>query len=681
MQESFIGAIGFAAASAVFLALTIIFLARRPRLPGAAACALAALLSAVWGGVWALAVLQPTGPAWPAFAADWVRALAWLAATIVVIRAVARAEVSAVQRSRLLLTIVLLAILPVGYWAFDPDLPDDVVAWVSVGYAATLLAVIGAEQLFRNARSWNDAQAIYFSVAVAGQLLYDLMLFVLALAGAPLDASLLAARGYVAFLFSAPLVYLVWRRADPVMPGRLPRRFTVFTFGTTALALYVVVVIAGYRYVHQLGGSWSTVAAIVVAAAAVAGLAFLLASPSLRSRLRVGLTKTFFQYKYDYRQEWLRFIATLSESGFADVPATSVRAIAQIVGSPGGVLFVEDVDSGDYVPAGAWRAEVPAVNRVAADSGLVRFLSEREWVVDLGELKRSPGRYADLDPGDWLREGDGWWLIVPLFLGRRLLGFVILARPRVAPSLNFEDHDLLKTVGRHVGMHINQAEADRRLAESRQFGAYDRLTAFLMHDLNNLIAQQSLVVKNAERFRDNPKFVDDAIDTIANSVRRMKRLMEQLSRGSKTPKRERVELPALLEQVVQTCANREPVPELRIDAGSAFVEADSDRLASVFEHLIRNAQDATEAGGSIVVEVTPGEAAVEVSITDSGVGMTPEFVRERLFRPFESTKGSGSMGIGAYQAREYLRSIGGQLEVSSTPGQGTRFDTRLPASG
>ena len=100
-------------------------------------------------------------------------------------------------------------------------------------------------------------------------------------------------------------------------------------------------------------------------------------------------------------------------------------------------------------------------------------------------------------------------------------------RPRVVPKLNFEDHDLLRTVGRHVAMHINQAESDKRLAESGQFGAYNRLTAFLMHDLNNLIAQQLLVVENADRHRHNPKFVDDAIETIAHSVARMKRLMEQ----------------------------------------------------------------------------------------------------------------------------------------------------------
>ena len=96
--------------------------------------------------------------------------------------------------------------------------------------------------------------------------------------------------------------------------------------------------------------------------------------------------------------------------------------------------------------------------------------------------------------------------------------------------MNFEDQDLPKTIGRQVATHMDQAETDRRLAEAKQFGAYSRLAAFLMDDLNNLLAQQSLVVENAEKYRHNPDFVGDAISTISHSVDRMRRLMEQLSR-------------------------------------------------------------------------------------------------------------------------------------------------------
>ena len=444
------------------------------------------------------------------------------------------------------------------------------------------------------------------------------------------------------------------------------------------IAVYVVLVAIGHHYVQTYGGSWSQVGGIVLIIAAIMAAAIVLASARIRARVRVILTKTFLQYKYDYRKEWLRFISTLSKSGLEDVGAAAVRAVAQIVNSPGGVVWIQERGSDDYVPAGSWRRSIHHSAPLGAESGLVRFLQDRQWIVDLEEMKRHPDRYENLKLESWLKNGSKWWLVVPLFLGERLYGFIVLQEPRVIPNLNFEDHDLLRTVGRHVAMHINQAESDKRLAESRQFGAYDRLTAFLMHDLNNLIAQQSLLVKNAEKFRNNPKFVDDTFDTITHSVARMNRLMEQLTSASKEPKVSQTDLRDALKKAVDRCQSRRPVPSLDMRPDLIMLAADPERLTSVFEHIIRNAQDATDEDGRIQVEATVDGNTALVSIQDNGQGMSAEFIRERLFRPFDSTKGSQSMGIGAYQARDYVRTLGGQITVSSELGAGTEFSIRLP---
>ncbi len=436
----------------------------------------------------------------------------------------------------------------------------------------------------------------------------------------------------------------------------------------------------GLHYVQTYGGSWSAVGGIVLIAAAAIAAVVVLASASTRARVRVFLMKTFLQYKYDYRKEWLRFIATLSKSGLKDVGESAVRAVAQIVKSPGGVVWIQEQDSKAYFPAGSWRCDIPNAAPIAAESGLVQFLQDRQWVIDLEEMKRYPDRYENLQLDSLRQSGRDWWLVVPLFLGKRLYGFIVLLKPRVVPSLNFEDHDLLRTVGSHVGMHINQAESDKRLAESRQFGAYNRLTAFLMHDLNNLIAQQSLVVKNAEKFRENPDFVDDAIETIAHSVSRMKRLMEQLNSGSKASMMRQTDLRDALKRAVDRCRSRRPAPDTEIEGEPIMLAADPERLVTVFEHILKNAQDATGQDGQIAVRVTVGSDNAVVSIKDSGQGMSSEFIRERLFRPFDSTKGSQSMGIGAYQARDYVRMLDGQIEVSSETGVGTEFSIRLPIS-
>jgi len=458
----------------------------------------------------------------------------------------------------------------------------------------------------------------------------------------------------------------------------MPRQIVFYSFAAIAAGIFVTLLLLGDYYIRMYAGTWGGAMRIILVVGAFMALAVLSVSATVRARVRVFLTKSFFQYKYDYRKEWLRFIGTLSSSELDNVANTAVRAVAQIVSSPGGVVWVKEENEDVYSPVGAWGNALPDVASIAASASLVRFLKKRQWVIDLHEMSKDPARYdgLELDPA-FAMEKD-WWLIVPMFLGERLLGFIMLQRPRIVRTLNFEDHDLLKTVGRHAATHIDQAESDKRLAESRQFGAYNRLTAFLMHDLNNLIAQQSLVVKNAEKYRHNPKFVDDAIDTIANSVVRMRRLMEQLSNSSARTDRRKVDLRKVVAKAKERASLKRPKPVVRCSDSDIVVEADPERLATIIEHLIRNAQDATDDDGKIVVEIESTASKTVVQIHDTGCGMTADFIRERLFRPFDSTKGSESMGIGAYQAREYVRQIGGQLVVTSEVGRGTTFSIELP---
>jgi signal transduction histidine kinase len=138
-----------------------------------------------------------------------------------------------------------------------------------------------------------------------------------------------------------------------------------------------------------------------------------------------------------------------------------------------------------------------------------------------------------------------------------------------------------------------------------------------------------------------------------------------------------VQLDELVRDAASRCADRVPAPTVNIQ-DPARVSADPERLTAIIEHLIRNAQDASAADGQIALEVRADRRNALFTVTDTGSGMTAEFVRERLFRPFDSTKGSKGMGIGAYQVREYVRMLGGQVEVQSSPGTGTRFSITLP---
>ena len=154
--------------------------------------------------------------------------------------------------------------------------------------------------------------------------------------------------------------------------------------------------------------------------------------------------------------------------------------------------------------------------------------------------------------------------------------------------------------------------------------------------------------------------------------------MEQLTSGLSVSERRRISLDQCLHDAISRTEPRLPKPRLASASGQTQVVADRERLTTVLEHLIRNAQDATPEHGEVSVDVAPSGDTIQIRINDTGCGMDKAFIRSRLFRPFDSTKGSQSMGIGAYQAREYVRELGGYLAVASEPGQGTTFTVVLP---
>ena len=286
--------------------------------------------------------------------------------------------------------------------------------------------------------------------------------------------------------------------------------------------------LGGYALLFY-GGTWGGLATTIFVVGAGLVLVILLFSSTLRARFKVFLSKHFFHNKYDYREEWLRLIAALSDFEDRSTRQVVIKALAQIVGSPSGLLWVLADKEQAYRLAATYHAPDAAPD-IPLDDPLIAFMKEQEWLIDLQEYALEPKHYGDLALPDWLADFAEAWLIVPLVTRHELVGLIMLTEAPGPPKLNYEDRDLLKTAGNHIAVHLAQEKSDNLLAEAQQFEAYNRLTAFLMHDLNNLIAQQSLIVENAEKHKRNPDFVDDAIETIAGSVERMKRVMRQLKR-------------------------------------------------------------------------------------------------------------------------------------------------------
>ena len=410
-----------------------------------------------------------------------------------------------------------------------------------------------------------------------------------------------------------------------------------------------------------------------------APIAILLFSENLSARLRVFVSKHFLPFRFDYREEWLRLIDTLSApEQLLPLPERSIKAVAQIVSAPAGVLWLRSSEDSPYQCAANWNTRIWPAAEVSRNHPALVFMCERQWILDTAELLRDPELYDGLKRPEWLEELPDALLVVPLVSNEALLGFIVLLQSSSAFRLTFEEIDLLRTSGRQVAAHLAQYQADQQLAEVQQFEAFNRLTAFVMHDLKNLIAQQSLMVKNADRHKANPAFFEDAIATIENSVARMNKMLGQLQSGDAAGPTERVSLRDALREAIRKTHDQNPHPDFEDEDDTLFANIDRERFTSVVAHLIRNAQEATSADGTVVVSLHNAESAALITIEDDGCGMPADFIRNRLFRPFDSTKGSKGMGIGAYQARTFVTESGGSLDVESEPEQGTRVLIRLP---
>ena len=540
--------------------------------------------------------------------------------------------------------------------------------------AMAVWGMLLVEQVYRN-RSIQERWAVKFAcLGVGGLFAYDFYLYSHTMLFREVDPDIWAARGLVNAL-SVPLVAVALARSRSwTSPLSLSRRAVFHSAALFGSATYLLAMGSAGYYLRYVGGSWGTVMQVAFLFGTLILLVGTLFSGTFRAWLKVFISKHFYRYNYDYREEWMRFTRTLSQSG-PGLGERVIEAVATLVESPGGALW-QRRESGHYEPTAHWH--MPALNASEpADSPFCQFLESSQWVVDLHEYDHSPDKYDALALPAWLADYPRAWLVVPLILHGRLSGFVLLHTPRSPVKLNWEIIDLLEIAGSQAAGHLAQQDAADALLVARQFESFNRMSTFVVHDLKNLVSQLSLMNANAARHKDNPEFQADMLETVSYSVQKMKLLLQKLGRSASSEQSAPLTVDQVVRQALALKAAFEPHPTLQVESAGLCVLAERERLERVLGHLIQNAIEATPRSGCVTIRVAQHGEQVLVEIVDTGEGMSDDFMRERLFKPFESTKSAG-MGIGVFESREYIQELGGRLEVSSCPGQGTTFRVLLP---
>lgn len=424
--------------------------------------------------------------------------------------------------------------------------------WVALAIAGMTLI----EQIFRNSSASQRWAAKFLCLGIGCIFAYDFFMYSDALLFKRISLSLWEARGIVNGM-AAPLIAIAIARSPKYELDIHVSRHVVFHTATIlgAGTYLLLMAVVGY-FIRFYGGTWGSLLQIVFFFGAGLLLLTLLFSDKIRAKVRVFLSKHFFSYKHDYRDEWLKFTQNLAAS-VDSVPERIIQSMIKLTESNGGILW-EKTESGQYALTTRWHMPEVAAMDASSLSSLALFMAKTQWLIDFDEYERDPDLYEGLSIPEWLLSVPNAWFIVPLMFKGECLGFILVKRSELQKTINWEDRDLLKTAGQQAASHLAQHQADQALMQSRQFEAFNRLSAYIVHDLKNILAQQSLIVANAEKHKHNPEFVDDVIATVKNSVARMTGLMAQMRSGERGAKAKPVNLGELLVKVVDTTTGREP---------------------------------------------------------------------------------------------------------------------------
>lgn len=664
-------AVSYGIGAAAFIALIALMLVnRRPRGFGLlmiSACAATAL--------WALAAaIQPWWMPGVARTLDSVRSGAWLLFLASILSTARQKESPIASRLGLPAFAAIIALANVANDGRFLALTSSPVAFTaSQVLGRVLMSVFGlllVENLYRNTspgRRWN---VIPLCIAVGAMFAYDLYVFCEAVVLKSVSPSLLAGQGILLALIVPLLVLTVVRNPGWNIDVHVSRRVVFHSATLTGAGAFLLLAAGVAGAIGKFPGQWAAISEVAFFCGSVILLLVVLSTESFRSRLRRLIAENFFSTRYDYRAEWLRTIATLSSGDVREPLAVrAIRAVADVVDSPGGALWLED-SAGDYKLAQVMAMPIGAIAGEPAGSAFVAGFRRGDVVQELSRAGAQRPAWAE-----------HVWLAVPLTKIDRLIGFVVLAPPRAPIVLNWESFDLLLAIGQQVASYLEEERATRTLLESRALIDYSRRFSFVIHDIKNVSGQLGLIVANVQKFGERAEFRTDMIRGMEGAAKKLRDLVDRLRPDAPAEENSVLLDPAETIATVAGERNSDDAPvRVEIAGNGARARIAASDLYAILTHLVTNAQEASAEGDEVVVSLRAERGKAIVEVTDKGSGMSTEFIRNSLFVPLHSTKARGH-GIGAYQARALARAAGGELEVISAVGRGTTMRVELPDAG
>lgn len=522
--------------------------------------------------------------------------------------------------------------------------------------------IIGLTVIF-GARIYTRTQALLFEN-------YNLGLTNVETAGL-LVGCVLVAGGYIRSGFAETDIY--------------PSRTVLRTSLTLVLSgAYLVVVGVFAQIVAHFGGAPSFPLVAFVVLVGIAALALLVLSDRVRQTIESFVSRHFKRPRHDFRQIWTRcarsMSAVLDENNLC---MTSSRLISEIFGALAVSVWLLDKQEKELTCV---FSTVESKNNRANDS-VVALSGEELKAIGVKErprpfeLEKANRQWRDSlgKIGAGIFPIGGNRVFVPLRAGDHFLGLLILADRVKAVPYTHEEMDLLQCLGDEVAANLLNIRLTRESMDRKELEAFQTMSTFFIHDLKNAASTLGLMLQNLPTHFADPAFREDALRGMSTTVDRINQMISRLSafREELRPKPVQVDVNLLVTETLRdlngsvlanVVTNFDTLPDIK---------ADRNQLQSVITNLLLNARDAAGPEGKISIETKKSSSWITLLVSDNGCGMTAAFIKDSLFRPFQTTKKTG-LGVGLFQTKMIVEAHYGSIRVKSHPGSGTTFEVNLP---
>jgi putative PEP-CTERM system histidine kinase len=473
---------------------------------------------------------------------------------------------------------------------------------------------------------------------------------------------------------------------NKIVDGNLyiSRKVIYSSFSLIAIGLYTIIIALSAQILKTFDIQKTLRLDILLIFFASLAMVILFYKESFRRKTKAFINRNFKKSKYVYHDEWMVFSTELSKKiSKKEVCESFLKTLTERMFVKHTSIWLTD-DSREWLYIIESRNIEKPVVKISRNDKVIQYLYDKNQPVSKSDILSNKALLPLGQEVTMLLDETKAELLVPIIFARRWVGLLTLGKIQTGENYNeIEDYDLLKSAAAHAASAINNARFVEERMKANEMEAFHRLSSFIMHDLKNTTSMLSMVAENAQKHFHNPEFQKDAIQTISEAVAKMNKMIGNLSHlpDRLELQKKDLDLNGLINDAVDKLSYNGFV-EVKIERQLGQLpqmSGDAEEIHKVVQNLLLNACEAMEGMGQIKMSTELNGDQVVFRISDTGPGMSPEFLEKSLFQPFKSTKRKG-LGIGLYQCKAIVEAHEGWIDVKSEPGTGTTFSVYFPIS-